>query len=184
MKKILFYFSFAAMVLCICGKSQAQKTTLLCLVEKDTVMSEDAKKIFKMLNIKEANWGDDIVEVNEPYFSGRENGFQAPYTIKSKDGYAKMEDGLHTQFRIYKTDDGKYLVVYADLLEDPIRFWSYDNGTLTPLPKYQLPVPTRGKKSKKNNYCTLFLPYGYEIQYDDMSAEVYNWNGKEFVLQK
>ncbi len=191
MKKILLYVSLVAMILCICGRSQAQKVTLLNIVERDTVMSDDAKKIFKMLNINDVSFGKgNYVEVDEPYFASSDNGFIAPVTIKNKAGYQMLSAGVQAQFRIYKADDGKYLVVFSDLLEDPIKFWSYDNGTLTSLPKYKLPIPTHGKKSKKNPFIITFLPNGYSIMSNGIFitdgdwVENYIWNGKEFEKLK
>ncbi|MBO4372168.1 MAG: hypothetical protein J5826_04480 [Bacteroidales bacterium] len=185
MRKILFYFTLSAMMICVCGKSMAQSVTLQSIVERDTVMSDDARMIFKLLNINNLSWDkDEYVEVNEPYFASSDNGFIAPVLLKNKLGYTVMEDGLNAQFRIYKIDDGKYLVVYADIWEKPIKFWSYDNGTIIPLPKYQLPVPAHGKRSKKNYYCTMFRSNGYEICHGDIWSEVYMWNGKEFVRKE
>ena len=146
------------------------QVTIQDQVEKQKDISDEAKEVFKALNIKEDDYGV-FSHIATDYKV--QNGFSI---------YFKDDFKLH--FHIYKTKDGRYLVMLVkfDVLSKEVgeKFWYYQNGTLTPT-NFKIPDA---------QYLHEYIYMSFDdssIEYDngepkpmDRIEEHYLWNGEEF----
>lgn len=175
-KRILF--SIIALTLFFCGKSLAQEEkTIKYAIDTSTVMSQDAKTIFKLIGFNEKDYGD--YTLNEEY------------TYFSKDGFRAFFKSTHSfsfgiSYQLFKTKSDKYLVTFHFGDTDKIDFWFYENGKLIKA-KNILPKPRQDKKK---------FSYSYDVFKSSISRNCYNrdtktityetfiWDGEKFVKQK
>ena len=147
---------------------------LIDKVNETDKLSPVAKEIFKALNFNE----------NDPEYGGLiyanfydENGFD-----------------IHTgnkplRFQIYKTNDGRYLVVLSDTdsgRTHGVKYWYYQNGVLSPT-EIQIPKPDYDKDDIrydfKDNTIECYYNWGCDEESDYESFEFFSasWNGENFV---
>ena len=139
-------------------------------VELAEGVSAEAKEIFKALDANE-------------YDNGKFKHVSTDYNIHN--GFSLyFNDDTNLCFHIYKTNDGRYLVMLVkfDVLSKKIgeKFWYYKDGTLTPT---DFKIPDTQLKEKY-----IYMRFGDDfIQYDngeykpmDRIEEHYLWNGEEF----
>ena len=172
-----------AMILTVIDGYAQNQAELQNAVDSDTIMSDDAKNIFKAIS-KKINYDDRYVMPEHGLFSIG-NGFLASFETKNND--STLINSVSVDFRIYKTDDGRHLVMLCQqpqnrektlknikktLHKNNISFWYYKNGKLT---KLRMPQFTQ----KEDMHLYIFSEDGYSV---DLKEE-YKWDGEKFVKE-
>jgi len=176
-KRILF--SITALILIFCGKSQAQEVkSIKNAIDTSTVMSQDAKTIFKLIGFNEKDYGNYALN-DEESINIRKNGFNAILEAQNS-----ISMGIF--YQLYKTNSGKYLAGFCigDINQED--FWYYENGKLIKA-KDILPKPTYNKKTSTCSY--IMFQNGIECNIynrntQQTTKEMYSWDGEKFVKQE
>lgn len=157
-------------------------------VDTSTAMSVDAKKIYKLLDFNEKDYG--YFCFNKEYFSCRKDGFSVMLEDQLKPGedpeahLSKMSFGI--SYQLYKTNSGKYLVAFYIEDEPQVDFWYYENGKLIEA-KNILP---KSEYNKKVSTCSYVIsPNGISCNIHNQNtqqttAENFKWNGERFMKQE
>ena len=159
------------------GQKFVRDGSLEYAVDSSTVMSDDAKKLYGIVNFDENLYGYEYY-VNYEMTRFYKNGFIAVFDGESN-GMTLFS--FDVSYHIYNGDNKK-IVVFAD--GSNIKFWCYENGTSKEV-KNILP---QNKSNKKNQKCSYYLNDEgiiYNNYLNDTSVEEkFRWAGKDFVLEK
>jgi len=157
-------------------------------VDTSSVMSEDAKQIFRLIRFNEYDYG--YFGFNKEFFYCGKDRLSALIEDKLKPG-EKPETHLSKMsfsitYQLYKTNSGKYLAAFCIDDINQVDFWYYENGKLIKA-KDILPKPAYNKKTSTCSYivfqnrieCNI-----YNRNTQQTTNEMYTWNGEKFVKQE
>ena len=149
----------------------------------ESVLTDDAKTIFKALNFNENDYGYFLWAFTFP------NGISIDFGTSefNPDDWPHNKISVCVEYMIYKAD-GKYLVVLSEI-KYPFenlgaKFWYYENGKLTPT-QFALPSPTYKGETESSLYSFTYkgLSYSHYISNNQFVHEDFNWNGSNFVKE-
>ena len=147
---------------------------LIDKVNEADKLSPVAKEIFKALNFNE----------NDPEYGGLIYA-----SFYDENGFDIITENKALRFQIYKTNDGRYLVVLSDTNSERtygVKYWYYQNGVLSPT-EFQIPKPDYDKEDIrydfKDNTIECYYNWGCDEESEYESFEFFSasWNGENFV---
>ena len=168
--------------------------TLQSEIFDNSLLSDDAKEIFRALNFNEKDYGE-FKRIFMDYTNGISMQFATPAfdaeTIFYGDNDLEIECDYDLEIEYYVYGgNGKYLVVLANKSDDKHigdKFWLYENGKLTPT-DVEIPAPTFSKPGYNYVYRFYFDGLHYLHQnpktfFGDIT-EYFVWDGEKFVKKE